>query len=970
MKLKYTLILAMLGALAAWSSASAGDEQESAAEKRIRKYEKRARIHILRAHPLPEDIDPADFEPLPYVVLPDRPHSYFINSNLIAEEGTTLQVQNESSIAVNPTNPDNLIASAVDYRESSSTWVYVSHDGGTSWENISLGHPFPQWRSTNDPSVTFGADGRGYLVYGGFGNPNTGVPGQNGVFISITEDEGRTWTTHNPIILHDLAQTEDSTFEDKYYIESDNSAASPYFGNLYCPWKRVIDADSSTQIVMARSLDKGLTWLPPVPVSDRLSGTSEDTTFGQSFPISTTGPNGQVYCAWNWGPRHSVGFSRSLDGGQSFSEPRVIHTYEIFGIAREIPESGLTAYRHTLKGLVRAEAYPTIQCDVTNGERRGWLYLCWAADQVPNIYFSRSTDGGETWTEPKTVHSDPTNDQFWPWLSIDPTNGDLAVMYLDSRDDPENIEVHCYVAYSNDGGDTWTDRRVSDLPTDIRLNPFTGSSFAGDYSGNAFYDGKVYPSWYDTRRGSNLSDVFTAIVDINKPTPVLNAEIEVFPDRPTELELRWEPPTERAFGTPLDAGEFTYAVYRDGLLIHQELPPQTQSVAEVGLEAYREYRYEIFVNTADNQSYPCRLAAYAGGTRKPDKARIIAIRGGGGNDTQIDVRVPSLRGDSLTPFVNPGVIRVYRDGELTSEHQVNPGDTSRVVTVIDEAPEPGFYRYRVSITDDSTPPNESDQGEEFTLYTGPVNESISESFDGASLPKYLISGEWERTEEIALSAPSCLTESRGGDYSRNEEDIIVFFPFVRRGFDRAEIRFAHAAILEPRDSAIVEYSVNSLDNWQQLASYNREDYEPWGDGEFNADDWKMERLSIDGPAGDTIYVRFRFRSNLVLHDRGWYVDDLNYQVVTDVQDLPTQALIRSYPNPVNTLLTLSSEAPLNSYQPEVEIFDIFGRRCNAAIVRNDEHHIVLNVASLAPGTYNAIVRHSGAQQTVRFVVAR
>jgi hypothetical protein len=86
-------------------------------------------------------------------------------------------MQNESSISVNPLNPKILIASAVDYRAESSTWVYVSSDGGITWKNFNLGKPFPTWRSSNDPSVMFDAEGVGYLVYGGFGSLESGDAG-------------------------------------------------------------------------------------------------------------------------------------------------------------------------------------------------------------------------------------------------------------------------------------------------------------------------------------------------------------------------------------------------------------------------------------------------------------------------------------------------------------------------------------------------------------------------------------------------------------------------------------------------------------------------------------------------------------------------------------------------------------------------------------------------------------------------
>ena len=438
----------------------------------------------------------------------------FLNINIInTETGSNDEMQNESSIAVCPTNPKFIVSSAVDYRDESATWVYVSTDAGATWVNKNLGRPYTGWQATNDPSVAFDADGTAYLVTGGFGTRSDTLGssyGENGVFLARSKDGGSSWKAHIPVIVHLMPQTVDSAFEDKYYISVDNSPVSPYFKHLYIPWKRVILKDSSTQIVITKSTNQGDLWTTPVPISYKISGSSDDTTYGQSFPLCITGPDGEVYVVWNNGLEHAVGYVKSVDGGKNFTDPRMIIHYNTMGVTKQLAEG----WRHTVKSVVRAESYPSLVCDTRDGQRRGWLYLTWAADSLPNVYFSRSTDGGNNWSSPVVVHSDTTGDQFWQWIAMDPKNGDLAIMYLDSRNDPKNILTQCYVSYSSDGGLTWIDRLVSDTSFDLRKNPF-GGSFAGDYSGCAFYDGIIYPSNVDMRHAkANIydSDVFTGKV--------------------------------------------------------------------------------------------------------------------------------------------------------------------------------------------------------------------------------------------------------------------------------------------------------------------------------------------------------------------------------------------------------------------------------------------------------------------------
>jgi len=79
------------------------------------------------AHPTPDN---QYFEKFYWDMLQGTRIPYFLNIDMTLDEpGEENRMQNESSIAYNPTDPTNLIGSAVDYRDNSSTWVYVSWDG-------------------------------------------------------------------------------------------------------------------------------------------------------------------------------------------------------------------------------------------------------------------------------------------------------------------------------------------------------------------------------------------------------------------------------------------------------------------------------------------------------------------------------------------------------------------------------------------------------------------------------------------------------------------------------------------------------------------------------------------------------------------------------------------------------------------------------------------------------------------------
>lgn len=827
----------------------------------------------------------------------------FFNANLIEPESDNSPMQNESSIAANPRDPRFLIASAVDYRASQSAWVYVSSNAGKSWSNINLGKPAGlNFIVGNDPSVAWDADGRGYLVYGGFDSKRTS--GENGVFLSMTTDNGTTWTKHLPVILHTGVMTKDSAFEDKYYISIDNAHASPYKGHLYIPWKRVYDRDSSTQIVITKSTDRGATWSSPKRVSTVLTGKSLDTTFGQSFPLAATGPNGEVYVVWNYGPLRSIGFASSLDGGSTWSAPRNIITYNWLGVAMNTGSQ----YNHTLKGGTRVETYPSLVVDTTSSQRKGWLYLSWAADRVPNIYFSRSTDQGATWSTPRIIHRDTLNDQYWQWMALDGTSGDLAITYLDSRDDPENRMSRAYVSISRDGGETWVDRSVGDVSFDIRRNPFGSSSlsgvFAGDYSGCAFIAGKVYPSHVDMRNTYPVvadNDVYTAVVNINAPMPVENLRARTIVSRPSVIALSWTPPSKRVFGESLRPAEFRQLVFRDEKL-WRVLDGSVTSIEDDSLPDYSTHTYDISVaiSATPDTSVARRVTGYAGGAPQPLAGVLLNVT----NDTslaRVEVRTPSLRADSVNALVNMAFVRVFTDSTTWTDLPVDSRDTARNLVLNVPVSQPGYYHIRVAIVDDKG--NVSALSDEITRYLGSIRQELRDNFDAGGLARYLVAGGWTETDEFSQSPAKSLTESKRTQYNGLARDTIHMFPVRSTSADGLLLRFSHAAIIDKSDTAFVEYAAYredpAVEVWKTVAWYNRTQQTEWQNSELNQADWRTEIVKLPVDRDSIVSVRFRFKSSIVTNADGWYIDDIAIGSAVSSVDNSEPSLSVVAPNPAS-----------------------------------------------------------------------
>jgi hypothetical protein len=274
--------------------------------------------------------------------------------------------------------------------------------------------------------------------------------------------------------------------QDKHWITSDNTGSS-YRGNVYLSWTEFDkynsrDTSHHSRIRFSRSMDKGKTFSGAFTISDTV-GDCLDSDHTLEGATPAVGPAGEVYVAW--GGHNKISFDRSTDGGQTFGKDLVIA--EQAG-GWDIP----------VKRLYRSNGMPFISCDVSKGPHRGNIYVNYSDTRNGDVdvFCLRSEDGGRTWSAPLRVNNDALSngkDQFMSHMAVDQADGSLYIVYYDRRHSENNVFMDVYMAYSTDGGKTFTNFRV----TNSSFPPPGDLVFFGDYIGVAAMKGMIRPIWTD-----------------------------------------------------------------------------------------------------------------------------------------------------------------------------------------------------------------------------------------------------------------------------------------------------------------------------------------------------------------------------------------------------------------------------------------------------------------------------------------
>ena len=400
----------------------------------------------------------------------------------------------EVTIAINPKNPDNMIAASFQTgnppKPRAGSYHYVTFDGGKTWKTVST--PNPKNLVQGDDVLAFSNDGVAYHAHLSFDGIRLARPvrAENGMIVNVSKDGGNTWTDGTPAINHINTVI---PFEDKPGLIVDNAPSSRNKGNVYLAWTRFDVYGSSnpehhSQIYFTRSTDQGQTFSMPFRISDT-GGDCIDSDNTVEGAVPSVGPNGEVYVVWA-GPLGLV-FDKSIDGGLTFGKDKVIG---------DIPGG----WDFGIEGLSRANGMPVTGVDLSNGPNKGTLYVNWidARNGDPDVFLMSSRNGGETWTAPVRVNDDALKNgkaQFFTWMAIDPADGSVNIVFYDRRDG-KGTQTGLTLARSVDGGRTFVNHKI-----DIPLFNVNERVFFGDYSSVSAVGGSVVPVFMHFVNDANLA---------------------------------------------------------------------------------------------------------------------------------------------------------------------------------------------------------------------------------------------------------------------------------------------------------------------------------------------------------------------------------------------------------------------------------------------------------------------------------
>jgi hypothetical protein len=428
---------------------------------------------------------------------------------------------NETSIAIDPNDPNHMIGGANDYQivlnpagqvaENILSQAHVTIDGGATWTDFPV-FTDATYQATGDPSVAFDDVGNAYYATLGFRFVGPGNAQNPDVLVSHSTDGGKSWDVVRVAAGSGVATSVGDLLDKEYIVAWGKGNVMVTYGDFRLG-QNTVTADTYDQV----SHDGGNTWSTRVLLSRNLN----DQSFVATPVIAA---DGSIYVSFlnttdttTGRDDYEVDKVSPLTGAVISGPVKVATTIDGF------TDAPIAFGRQTYQdSAFRSWAAGNIAADPTNPTHLAVVWSDWTHTTPPSaptdfspydwktdadVRFSESTNGGATWSAPTDIAR--AGDQFQPWSAFD-KNGNLRIGFFDRSYDSANHMYGYTVATVTSSAITFqqvTDQLSDPTQGDRWFSRTTlnksfphPTAFLGDYSNIAVTTaGHVVAYWTDMR---------------------------------------------------------------------------------------------------------------------------------------------------------------------------------------------------------------------------------------------------------------------------------------------------------------------------------------------------------------------------------------------------------------------------------------------------------------------------------------
>ncbi len=410
---------------------------------------------------------------------------------------------NEPSIAVDPVNPNRMVIGwrqfdtiANNFRQAGNGYTT---DGGLTWNYHDV---IQRGIFRSDPVLDSDSDGNIYY------NSLTSDGGNFTCQVFKSTDGGATWD-----------DGVDARGGDKQWMDIDKSGG-PGDGNIYAYWTQFYSICYPG--FFTRSANRAASFEACVEIDG-----------SPQWGTLAVGPESELYVCGTDFSGFLVGKSTSAADSTIPVGWDTVVTVSLDGVPGYFGGNGSPN-----PGGLMGQAW--VGVDHSSNATRGNVYLLSSVERFSNsdpldIMFSRSTNGGKSWSDPVRVNDDG-GQTAWQWfgtMSVAP-DGRIDAVWLDTRDNPGTVLSSLYYSYSTDGGESWSvNERLS-----VEFDPHVGwpqQDKMGDYFDMYSDSTGAHLAWAGTFNGEQ--DVYygristlTTVTDQDPEIPLSHALLQNYPN--------------------------------------------------------------------------------------------------------------------------------------------------------------------------------------------------------------------------------------------------------------------------------------------------------------------------------------------------------------------------------------------------------------------------------------------------------